>query len=245
MAIAATVSSTELRSQVLARFEDKFLEARLINAPGVTYTANVTDDSAFLAQEVVAGTGGYERVVIKYETSDVTPYNDDGVALATKATTFAHDGSGTILTFSHAALVWSQGNALTLGGVGTAPTAGVDGTYTNIPIDSTSGSGVGLRVDLTIQNSGATPSDYILTIARHGYDYAPAEVVSISDGTLAGLGAITSGAGSLGFSVATTTTNPDAGDVLAVAKTTSTVNLASGNEAVFYWNLKQFGISQV
>ena len=55
------------------------------------------------------------------------------------------------------------------------------------------------------------------------------------------LGAITGGAGPLIFSVDTVQTNADADDLLAVAETTAPVNLSGGNEAVFYWDLKQFG----
>ena len=245
MAIAAKISSAELTAQVTNRFADKYFEARLINAPGVTYEPGVTDDTTFLGFEVTPGTGGYQRQVIGYTSGDVSTYADDGVGLTTKATIFAQDGSGTPIPFSHAALVWSSGNTDTLGAVGTAPTAGVDGTYTNIPIDATDGIGVGLTVDLTISNSGASPSDYALTIVNSGYDYAPGDVLTILDGTLAGLGAITGGDGNLVFSVGTVVTAPNAGSILAVAQTSSFVSLTAGNEAIFYWNLKQFGFYNV
>ena len=82
MAIAAKLSAYETQAQVATRFSDKFLEARLINAPGVTYTPDVTDDSTFLANEATIGSGGYQRQIIKYEIGDVAAYGDDGVALA-------------------------------------------------------------------------------------------------------------------------------------------------------------------
>ena len=242
MTIAAKVSSTELTAQVTNRFSDKFLEARLINAPGTSYIPGTTVDATFLGFEVASGTAGYERQVIKYDPSDILTYSDDGVPLSRKATIFAHDGGGTVLDFSHVALVWSTGNVLTLTSpVASAPSAGVNGTYTNIPIDTTSGSGEGLTVDLTITNSGAAPADYALTIVKQGRGYAAAEVLTILDGTLAGLGAIAGGAGNLSFTVATVNTAANAGDVLAVAETTAPVALSGGNEAAFYWDLKQFG----
>ncbi len=245
MAIAAKISSAELTAQVTNRFVGNSFEARLISATGTSYEPGITNDATFLGFEVTPGTGGYQRQVISYAPADVTTYTDDGVALTTKATVFAHDGGATSIDFSHAVLVWSTGNALTLGAVGTAPTAGVDGTYTNIPIDTTDGSGVGLTADLTIANSGAASTDYSLTINSAGYDYAASDVLTILDGTLAGLGAIAGGAGDLSFSVATVNTPANAGDVLSVAQTTSSVVLSGGNEAVFYWNLKQFGFYSV
>ena len=142
MAIAAKISSTELTSQVSERFIGNSFEARLISASGTTYEPGLTNDASFLAFEATIGTGGYQRQVISYAPGDLTSYTDDGVALATKATVFAHDGGASSIDFSHAALVWSTGNALTLSAVSTAPSAAIDGTYTNIPVSSTTGSGV-------------------------------------------------------------------------------------------------------
>ena len=245
MSIAAKISSAELTAQVTNRFVGQYFEARLINAPGVTYEPGITVDATFLGFEVAIGTGGYDRQVIGYISGDVSNYSDDGVALTTKATIFAQDGSATSIPFTHAALVWSSGNVSTLAAVGTAPSAGVDGTYTNIPIDSTNGTGRGLTVDLTITNSGASPSDYSLSVVNSGYDYQSGDVLSILEGTLAGLGAVTAGAGPLGFSVGTVNSPSNAGSLLSVARTSSSVNLTAGNEAIFYWNLKQFGYYSV
>tara|TARA_B100001173_G_scaffold309681_1_gene322588 strand:+ start:3897 stop:4634 length:738 start_codon:yes stop_codon:yes gene_type:complete len=245
MAIAAKISSSELTAQVTNRFVGNSFEARLISATGTSYQPGITNDTTFLGFEVPLGTGGYQRKVISYVSADVTTYTDDGVALTTKATVFPHDGGATSIDFSHAALVWSTGNALTLGANGSVPSAGVNGTYTNIPIDTTSGSGVGLTVDLTITNSGAASGDYALTINSAGYDYAAVDTLIILDGTLAGIGAITAGDGNLTFSVGTVNTPSNAGQVLSVAQTTSSVVLSGGNEAVFYWNLKQFGYYSV
>lgn len=245
MAIAAKISSSELTAQVTDRFVGNSFEVRLINATGTSYEPGITDDATFLTFEVPIGTGGYQRQVISYGSGDVSTYTDDGVALTTKATIFAHDGGATTTDFSHAALVWSTGNALTLSAVGTAPSAAVDGTYTNIPVGTTTGSGVGLTVDLTVTNSGAASTDYAVSIVSAGYDYVAADAVVFTEGTLAGLGIVSAGAGDLALTVDTVNTPSNAGEILSVAQTTSSVVLSGGNEAVFYWNLKQFGYYSV
>tara|TARA_Y100001973_G_scaffold100250_1_gene160960 strand:- start:448 stop:1185 length:738 start_codon:yes stop_codon:yes gene_type:complete len=241
MAIAAKVSSAELTAQVTDRFVGRSFEARLIDASGTSYEPGITNDATFLGFEVPIGTGGYQRQVISYTSSDVSAYTDDGVALTTRATVFAHNGGATTIDFSHAALVWSTGNALTLSAVGTAPSAAVNGTYTNIPVDTTSGSGVGLTVNLTVTNSGASSSDYAVSIVNAGYNYAAADTITFLEGTLAGLGIVSAGAGNLALGVATINAPSNAGDVVSIAQTPSAVVLSGGNEAVFYWNLKQFG----
>lgn len=245
MALAAKISPAELTAQVSARFTDAYLEARLIDAPGVTYLPGTTDDAAFLAFEVPAGTGGYVRQVILYQAGDVTNYTDDGVGLATKATIFAQDGSATPIEFSHVCLVWSGGNATALGALSAFPTSGVDGTYTSIPVDLSSGNGTGMTINLSVINSGALVSDYAVSIAGAGSDYAVGETVQISEATLQGLGIVPTGAGDLAFSVAAVTAPTNAGQLLSVAQTSNQVVLTGGNEAAFYWNLKQFGFYNV
>ena len=155
MTISAKISSTELTAQVTNRFADTFFEARLINAPGTVYSPGVTTDASFLALEVAQGTGGYQRAMINWAAADILAYTDDGVALQQKAAIYAHDGSGTTIDFSHVALVWSTGNPTALGAVTAAPASGVDGTYVSLPIASTSGSGTGLTLNVTVANSGA------------------------------------------------------------------------------------------
>lgn len=241
MSITAHISSDEVTAQVTNRFVDKFFEGRLISAAGTAYEPGFTVDADFLSFEVPLGTGGYQRQVIGYTSADVSTYTDDGVGLASKATIFAHDGAGADVQFSHAALVWSGGNVLTLGALGSTPSAGVDGSYTNIPVDVTSGAGVGMTFDLTIVNSGASSSDFTLTVAKPGYGYANGDTLGVSEGVLAGLGAVSAGAGGLGTTVGTTSNPSNQGQILCVGATTSDVVLTAGNEAVFYWNLKQFG----
>jgi hypothetical protein len=245
MAIAAKISSSELTAQITNRFVGNSFEARLIDATGTTYEPGITNDASFLAFEVPLGTGGYRRQVISYSPGDVSTYTDDGVALTTKATIFAHDGGGTTTDFSHVALVWSTGNVSALGAVTTAPSAAVDGTYTNIPVDTTTGSGAGMTVDLTVTNSGAASTDYAVSIVSAGYDYAATDGIVFLEGTLAGLGIVSAGAGNLAVTIDTVNTPSNAGEILSVAQTTSSVVLSGGNEAVFYWNLKQFGYYSV
>ena len=242
MALAAKISSAELVDQVLARFENQALEARLINAPGITYEPGTTDDANFLSFEVTQGFGGYERQVIAYYNTDVSLYGDGGVSLTERATTFTHDGGADAIDFTHAVLVWGEGVVVTLGALTETPTAGVDGTYTNIPVATLSGVGRGLTVDLEVSGTGTV---FALTINKMGTGYADGDILGILEGTLTGLGAVAAGDGNLGFSAATTYNPPQAGQIFSVAKTSSPVLLTAGNEAVFYWNVKQFGFYNV
>ena len=242
MAIAAKISPDELTAMVTDRYVGKYYEARLINAPGTSYIPGTTVDATFLANEVTPGTGGYERQVINYVGGDVSSYSDDGVALATKGTVFTHDGGGTAITFSHAALVEGNGNVLTFGANSGAPSAGVNGTYTALPA-ITGGSGRGLTVNLTIQNSGAATTDYILSVQNAGSGYAASDSIQIQEAVLVAAGAVAVSAGDITTTVATI--NSSSEQLLAVAQTASTVNLTGGNETVFYWNLKQFGYYSV
>ena len=245
MTIAAKVSATEITNIMTDRYVGQYFEARLINLPAYNYDPAVSgSDATLLAGEVPLGTGGYARAILKYESGDVGVYADGGVALNQKATVFAHDGSATPITFSHVALVWSGGNPTGLGAVTSAPASATDtvSAYTNIPIDSTTGAGVGMTVDLVVTNSGAAPTDFALTINKPGYGYTSGDVLVILNGTLAGLDP-SIGAGNLEFAVGPTYAPVDAavGDLFTVVKTANEVNLIDGNEAAFYWNVKQFG----
>lgn len=242
MALAAAISASEVTDQVTDRFVGKYLEARLISATGTVYTPGAnTDDATFLAFEVPAGTGGYRRQVFSYAAGDVLTYSDDGVGLSTRATVFAQDGTSSAINFSHVALCWSDGNIVTYSPTFVSRPStpdSVDGTYTNIPIDSTSGGGRDATINLTIASSG---TNYSVEIQGAGIDYAVGDTVTILSGTLLGIGATTGGTTDLTLTVDSVSSNPDAGNIVAVAQTSSEVNLNGGNEAVFYWNLKQFG----
>ena len=245
MTIASKVSATEVTSILADRYVDQYFEARLINLPAYNYDPGVTgSDATLLAGEVVLDVGGYKRAMLKWSGAEVGAYADGGVALAQKATVFAHDGGAVPIQFSHIALVWSGGNVSLLRSPSAVPASATTTTaaYTNIPIDSTTGVGAGMTVDLEVTNSGASASDYILTINNPGYDYAEDEVLTIANGTLAGLDPAV-GAGDLTFAVETVEapTTGTAGQLFTASKTDSTVTLVDGNEAAFYWNIKQFG----
>lgn len=241
MAIAAKISPSELTAQVTDRFVGKYYEARLLDAPGTTYLAGITDDATFLANEVAIGTGGYNRVVIAYTGGDVAAYADDGVGLSTKGTIFAHDGSATSLDFTHAALVEADGCVTAYVATPTAfPTAGINGTFTNLPT-TTSGSGSGATVDLTVTNAGVSSNDFVITINDPGYGYAASDTITISEANLVSAGAVLVGEGSLTYTVDTIYNTATSGDLFAVAELESAVSLTGGNETVFYWNVKQFG----
>jgi len=245
MTIASQVSAIEIANIVTDRYVDQYFEARLIDLAAYNYDPAVSgSDATLLAGEVPLGTGGYARATLNFVSGDVGIYADGGVALNQKATVFAHDGGETAIEFSHVALVWSSGNVRALGAVTAAPASATTTTaaYTNIPIDGTTGSGVGMTVDLEVTNSGAAATDYVVTLNKPGYGYAASDGLTIFNGTLAGLDA-SIGAGDLQFPVGTvyTPTIATAGDLFTVAKTTSPVTLTAGNEAAFYWNLKQFG----
>lgn len=243
MTISAKISPTELTAQVTDRFADTFFEARLINAPGTVYTPGVTSDASFLALEVTVGTGGYQRAVINWAAADILAYTDDGVALQQKAAVYAHDGSATTIDFSHVALVWSTGNPTAVGAITAAPASGVDGTYVSLPVDSTSGSGTGLTLDITVANAGATVGDFTAAINKPGYGYAASDTVTISNASLQSAGLTAEVTGDITLPVSTVFTPTNAGEILSVAQTASAVSVSGGNEVAFYFNLKQFGFN--
>jgi len=245
MALASKISATELTAQVTNRFQDKYIAGILINAPGFTYSPGTSDDAAFLALEPTltngVGAAGYKRQIISFSSGDIAAYSDGGVGLAQKATVFAHDGGATALEFTHAALIWSSGNITAASSTATVPSAGVNGTYLNLPIDATSGSGVNATFDLTITNGGAAQGDWTVTINKAGYDYAALDTIDISEATLVSAGAVSASAGLLRIQADTVNTDANAGNLITSAKTTNPASLIAGYEAAFYWNLKQYG----
>ena len=236
MAIQAVVSANEISKQVLARFDGAFFEGRLINAPAITYTPGITNDTTFLANEVTIGLGGYQRQVIGYVAGDVSVFSDGGVALIQKATVFSHDDSVDSITFTHAALVESTGNVLTTAIPTLEPSPTNDGTYEAIPTVTLTGTGVGLKINITSSANVVT-----VTINNAGYDYAPGDSIRVEESTLVAAGAGLTGCGDLEFLVDTVKT--EAETVFAVAKTANQVVLGGGNQAVFYWNTKLFNFS--
>ena len=246
MSIPAKVSALELDGILAARYVGSTFEGRLINLPAYNYDPSVAGaDQILLAGEVPLGTGGYQRALITFEPEDIGTYADGGVALTQKATVFAQDGGTTPINFSHVALVRSTGNILTFDQQTIeVPTAGNNGTYTNIPMvpgitAPTNGNGVGATFDLTIINNGAGPSDYALTVNNPGYGFAVGDDIVLGNAQLAQIGAVNVGDGGLTIEIGTVTDT--ANDLFSVAKTSSSVSLVDGNEAAFYWNVKQFG----
>ena len=235
MAITAKVSAAEVVAQIDQRFINKYVEAVLINAVGVPYTPGTTNDATFLSFEVPQGQGGYERQVFTYANTDATAYSDDGVGMNTKGSIFAHDGSATTMSFTHAALVWGTGNVVSLDAAIADPATGVDGVYTDIPT-STNGSGTGLTVDLTIANNV-----FVFTPSRYGRNYAAGDEINVSEASMEAAGAISAGAGAATMLVGNVSANTEAGQIIAVAATSSQVLLNAGNEAAFYWDVKLYG----
>lgn len=244
MTLTAKISVAEVTAQVEGRFVGKYVEGLLINAPGVTYTPGITSDANFLSNEVALGQGGYARQSFYYGSGDVSAFADDGVGLATKGTVFAHDGSANAIEFTHACLVWSAGNVETLLALTAIPTSPNAGTFTDLPT-GTDGDGTGLTVDMLIEVDAEAGTETItLTVANPGSGYVAGDVITISP-TILNIAGVTDSIsqGGAQTNVGTVSANIDAGNVIAVAKTTSPVILDGGNEAAFFWDLKAFGFN--
>lgn len=246
MTIPAKVSAVELDSILEARYAGSTFEGRLINLPAYNYDPSVAgSDAILLAGEVSLGTGGYQRALISYDATNIGAYADGGVALTQKATVFAHDGGTTPIVFSHVALVRSTGNITALEPSQLQPpTSGINGTYTNVPmvdgiVSATNGSGVGATFDITIINNGASATDYAVSVNNPGYGFATGDTITFGNAQLAQIGAVNVGEGGLTVEVGTVFEGSES--VFAVAKTSASVSLVDGNEAAFYWNVKQFG----
>lgn len=250
MSIPAKVSALELENILQSRYVGSTFEGRLINLPAYNYDPSVAgSDEILLAGEVALGTGGYQRALITFDSGDIGTYADGGVPLVQKATVFAHDGGQTALDFSHVALVRSSGNIQTFEpNTLVPPTAGNNGTYTNIPLvdgitDATNGNGVGATFDLTIINDGASATDYALSVNNPGYGFADGDTITFGNAQLAQIGAVDVGNGGLTVEIGSVTDGAE--ELFSVAKTSSSVSLVDGNEAAFYWNVKQFGFYSV
>jgi hypothetical protein len=235
--VAARISSAEVLAQVENRFVDKVFEAILVNAPATTYTPGTTNDATFLSNEITFGTGGYRRQIISYASGDVGSYADQGIGLVRKSAVFTHDGSGTNMDFSHIVLAKGNGNVLTTGTPTAKPSNGVNGTYLNLPT-TTAGSGKGLIVSVTVANAGSALSDWAVTVVNRGYGYTASDVINVANSALVTAGA-TTGTGNLVFPVSTVTTG--GGQIVGVSKADAAVTLGGGNQAVFYFDVKQFG----
>ena len=133
-------------------------------------------------------------------------------------------------------LTWGQGNVIALDAAIIDPDTGNDGIYTDIPT-TTDGSGVGLTVDITVSD------DIFVFTPRFGRNYAPGDNITIAEPTMVLAGIINEGDGVAQMQVANVSSNTEAGNIIAVARTSSPVVLDGGNEAAFYWDFKMFGIN--
>ena len=237
MTIQSKISATELNAQLEARFVNQYFEVALLNASGVTFDPGVTNEQTFISTyEIPQGSGGYRRQVLSYEVADLGAYADQSVSMATKTAVFTHDGTSTVISFTHAVLMRGDGNVLTFDSANTEPTVGNDGTYSNIPT-TTTGSGIGLTVDITVTDSATTPV-FTVTPSRAGYGYSVSDLITISESALVTAGVTNVGGGNLVLPALTVTSG---GQLVSVSPTNSAVALGNGNEAVLYFNVKQFG----
>lgn len=235
MTIAAKISSTEIQSQLTTGYVNRFFEAVLVYSPGTEYSPGVTDDTTFLADEVVSGFGGYQRQVISYTSGDIAGYADYGMALARKAAVFAQDGSADAITFSHICLVRGVGNILTMNTPSVTPTNAIDGTYENLPALA-SASGLGASLNLTVSGGGTV---FTVTPSNAGYGYVVGETLTIQNAVLEAAGVCGPSDGVLAASVASVTTGTNT--MYSVSKTDGEISITDGNTAIVYFDIKHFG----
>lgn len=238
MTIAASTSPEELTLQVNRGFVDEYFEALLLDADGIRYDPQVSNPSAFLLNEVPAGYGGYKRQLIQYLASDVGGYSDDGIALATKAAVFEHDGNNSQeIRFSHVVLKRAAGNLLSLGPVVAEPVDDVaEGIYPDMPISG--GTGTGGFAQLTISGTVHT-----VAITAPGYGYQDGDELRILGSDLQAAGANLNAAADVIFSALSVYESGE--EIVAVAAPDSTTVLSAGNQAVFYFDLKHYGFYNV
>ncbi len=241
MTTRSVISAQELNRQVTQGFVDQSFEIILIDAPDVVYDPAVTVDSEFLANAVPPGTFGYEPQVIRFEASDITQYSDGGIGLVTKTAVFDNNAQGSY-QFTHVCMKRGVGNAVTVSAASAKPSEGITSTVLQLPTINvdTSLNSDGLTVDVTVFNDGANFADWVVTIANPGFGYVPDQIVAVTEDTLAQAGAATAlSTGNLVFKVETV--NVSDGSIVSVTPAENTVVMSDGNEAVFYYNLKQFG----
>ena len=246
MSISAKVAGTELQNAMNSRFGGAYFEAALLDASGVSYDPSSDDsqNAAFLASYECPATGGYKRQVIGWSADSAGAYTDDGVAMPERYIVFEQDGGDDGIAFTHMALVWGSGNIDAGGTATTAPSSATDGLYTEFPTTS-SGSGVGATVNITVSNAGASAADYAIVINKPGVGYAASETLTIQNADLVSAGMNPGSGDPVTFVVPSVYTSPDAGKILSVARVDGRVTILDGNSAAFYVNLKEFGFYSV
>jgi hypothetical protein len=234
MSIAAKISSTEIRAQIISAYVDQYFEVALVDS-STTYIPGTTVDATFMASECVEGTGGYYRQIIGYTNADLSSYSDLGISLLRKAAVFEHDNSTNLIEFTDVVLLRGSGNVLTLGAATATPTNAVDGTYTSLPT-ATLGSGTQALLDLVVSGSG---TNFAVTVSYPGYNYAIADQLTILEADLVSAGVCGVGDGNLNIPVATVTTGGNS--IYSVSPTNARTTIAGGNQAVIYFDVKHFG----
>ena len=131
----------------------------------------------------------------------------------------------------------AQGNLLGVSPVSSEPSQDmVEGTYPDMPVSG--GSGTGAVCTLTIAGTVHT-----VAITAPGYGYTEGDSLRIDGADLQAVGAnLNSGADVL-FSANTIYESGE--EIVAVAAPDSTTVLTSGNQAVFYFDLKHYGFYNV
>ena len=238
MTIAAKVTPVELVSQVTDRFVDAYFVVKLLNAGGLAYTPGLQDPLQFVIDYELPSANGYLPQIFGYVGNDVNGYADGGVGLKQKQVIFEHDGGTEGYSFDSISVQWADGVMLQVT-PSTVVTPGpmVDGDYTNVPVDSVVGDGVGLSVNFTVFNGAAVA----MTAQSRGFGYTLADELVITDGTLASIGAHDGSGGSLGVDIGELYLPTNAGSVVLIAPTANIVTLQGGNESAVYFNYKNFG----
>lgn len=238
MTVAAKITPTELGDQVRERFVGNYFVAKLLNSAGLAYVPGQQDSLQYVIDYELARTSGYAPQIIGYVAGEVTDYADSGVGLAQKQAIFQHDNSGAGYTFDHVSLQWAGG---VVNGLEADPARNpgplVDADYSNLPVGSSTGDGNGLTVNITVFN-GAVVS---VTPNTRGYDYIATDVLEITAGTLASVGAHDGSGGSQGLLITDLYLNDKSGQVVLIAPTAQPITLAGGNETAVYFNYKNFG----
>jgi hypothetical protein len=246
MTISAKVAGTELQDGMNVRFGGAYFECALLDASGVSYDPanDDTQNATFLSAYEIASTGGYARQAIGWDADSAGAYSDDGVAMDQRNVVFEHDGSANNIVFTHMALVWGSGNINDGGTATTAPSGSTNGVYLNFPTTS-SGSGVGATLNVTVTNGGATAADYAIAVNSPGAGYLASETLTIQNADLVSAGMAPGDGSPISFVVTSTYTSPNAGKIFSVAQVDGQTTITNGNSAAFYINLKKFGFYSV
>lgn len=242
MSTKSVISAAELSKQVRQGFVDQSFEVALVNSPNLEYDPGITLDSTFLANQIPPGTAGYQPQVFRFIATDETNYTDGGVGLRTKTAVFQNDNTGSY-QFTHVVLKRGIGNAVALSGTNIKPNSGITSTVLSVPTVSPAGSTAdGLTVDITVSNNGAQLQDWALAVAQPGFGYEVDDVIEILVSNLIQAGACPPEAtGNLSFRITDVSTSD--GAIVSVTPAENTVLMDNGNEAVFYFNIKQFGFA--